>query len=152
MSSQKQFSSVPQRETSKVDESQTSSGMRAFDSGNNADVSQSRGCVNEKVELPEPTFDAGCESKASEGRHILFIQMHLCSVQTLADFLASREARCGAVSRCSSQTPSYDVDILHALRLFAQIAHGIKHVHKQGLIHRDLKPQVSAMACLFIFA
>ena len=143
---------MPQHETSKVEESQSSSGMCAFDSGKNADVSQSRVGFNEQVELPEPVFDARYKNKATEGRHILFIQMHLCSVQTLADFLASREARCGAVSHCSSQIPSYDVDIPYALRLFAQIAHGIKHVHKQGLIHRDLKPQVSAMACLFLFS
>jgi serine/threonine protein kinase len=39
------------------------------------------------------------------------------------------------------------VDVPFAIRLFAQIAHGVKYVHKQGLIHRDLKPQVSS-SCL----
>ena len=32
------------------------------------------------------------------------------------------------------------IDLPHALHLFTQIARGVKHVHKQGLIHRDLKP------------
>jgi serine/threonine protein kinase len=78
---------------------------------------------------------------ASEGRHILFIQMQLCSVQTLADFLADHEARIGSMSSSLTQANHYAVDIPFALRLFKQIANGVKYVHKQGLIHRDLKPQ-----------
>jgi len=132
----------------KVEGSQSSSGIGTIDSGNNANASQSNSDVKKKVGLPEPTIDSDCEGKSTEGRHILFIQMHLCSAQTLADFLASREARCGAISHSSSQKPPYAVDIPFALRLFSQIAHGIKHVHKQGLIHRDLKPQVSAKSVL----
>ncbi|EED96034.1 predicted protein, partial [Thalassiosira pseudonana CCMP1335] len=73
----------------------------------------------------------------TEERHILFIQMQLCSVQTLADFLGNRQLRVGNVA----STDSYAVDIPFALRLFGQIVKGVKYVHKQGLIHRDLKPQ-----------
>ena len=65
-------------------------------------------------------------------RHTLYIQMHLCSQKTLADFLSNADARKG-----SGENP---VDIPLALSLFHQIAEGVKHVHEQGLIHRDLKP------------
>jgi len=78
---------------------------------------------------------------AVEGRHILYIQMQLCSVRTLADFLANHEARIGSISPSLAQANHYAVDIPLALRLFKQISNGVKYVHKQGLIHRDLKPQ-----------
>jgi serine/threonine protein kinase len=66
-------------------------------------------------------------------RHTLYIQMQLCSQKTLADFLSDKEARRG---------PSHadGLDIPYALSLFLQIAQGVKYVHEQGLIHRDLKP------------
>ena len=66
-------------------------------------------------------------------RHTLYIQMQLCSQKTLADFLANEEARRGpSGGKC--------VDIPYALSLFLQIAQGVKQIHAQGLIHRDLKP------------
>jgi serine/threonine protein kinase len=71
--------------------------------------------------------------KKEEGHMLLYIQMQLCSQKTLGDFLANPQARKG--------TPDKDaVDIPLALGLFHQIAQGVKHVHEQGLIHRDLKP------------
>ena len=66
-------------------------------------------------------------------RHILYIQMQFCSLKTLADFLSNAEARQGGEG-------SGRVDIPYALSLFLQIAQGVEHVHSQGLIHRDLKP------------
>ncbi len=104
-------------------------------------VMQSNNEAEKSVQLPQAPTDV----KTSVGRHILFIQMQLCSVQTLADFLANHEARGGVVSQSSSNESRYAVDIPLAIRLFAQIAHGVKYVHKQGLIHRDLKPQVSSL-------
>jgi serine/threonine protein kinase len=68
-------------------------------------------------------------------RHTLYIQMQLCSEQTLADFLSNKEARRG-----SSGGIDDGVDIPYALSLFVQIAQGVQHVHGRGLIHRDLKP------------
>jgi serine/threonine protein kinase len=68
-------------------------------------------------------------------RHTLYIQMQLCSEQTLADFLSNKEARRG-----SSGGSDGRVDIPYALSLFVQIAQGVQHVHGRGLIHRDLKP------------
>jgi serine/threonine protein kinase len=66
-------------------------------------------------------------------KHILYIQMQFCSQKTLADFLSNAEARKGGET-------SGKVDIPYALSLFLQIAQGVQHVHSQGLIHRDLKP------------
>ncbi|KAL3795640.1 hypothetical protein HJC23_002047 [Cyclotella cryptica] len=77
----------------------------------------------------------------TEGSHVLYIQMQLCSVRTLADFLRDRRARSGNGAEDPDDMECYAVDIPFALRLFGQIVHGVKYVHKQGLIHRDLKPQ-----------
>jgi serine/threonine protein kinase len=59
--------------------------------------------------------------------------MQFCSQKTLADFLCNEEARRGP-------TGGDSLDIPYALSLFLQIAQGVQHVHTQGLIHRDLKP------------
>jgi serine/threonine protein kinase len=67
-------------------------------------------------------------------KYILYIQMQFCSQKTLADFLSNEEARKGPSNATT------DVDIPHALTLFLQVMKGVKHVHSQGLIHRDLKP------------
>ena len=83
--------------------------------------------------------------------HILFIQMQLCSVQTLADFLGDKAARrgedaAGVVGGSSPPDGAYAVDIPRALRIFGQICKGVCHVHEQGLIHREffiLTPPVS---------
>lgn len=88
------------------------------------------------------------EEQLHSQRHILYIQMQLCSQKTLADFLSNPEARRGD-GRSSGDEEDVatnakkiigGIDLPHALHLFTQIARGVKHVHKQGLIHRDLKP------------
>jgi serine/threonine protein kinase len=72
--------------------------------------------------------------KKKEVQHmLLYIQMQLCSQKTLGDFLANSQARKGTSDKDA-------VDIPLALGLFHQIAQAVKHVHEQGLIHRDLKP------------
>lgn len=53
-------------------------------------------------------------------------QMQFCGGGTLEDFLAR---------------PDRTVDCAHNLLLFEQMVQGLAHVHEQGLIHRDLKPQ-----------
>jgi serine/threonine protein kinase len=68
-------------------------------------------------------------------RYMLYIQMQFCSQKTLADFLSNEEARKGP-----SGSSIGGVDIPYALNLFLQTCQGVKHVHTQGLIHRDLKP------------
>eukprot|EP00536_Pseudo-nitzschia_multiseries_P016673 jgi/Psemu1/263806/estExt_Genewise1Plus.C_11940008 len=68
-------------------------------------------------------------------RYILYIQMQFCSQKTLADFLSNEEARKGP-----SGSSIGGIDIPYALSLFLQTCQGVKHVHSQGLIHRDLKP------------
>lgn len=131
-----------QKEVSNVDGSQSSFGNSTGENGLDANaLNTTRDDIKHAAKFPESTINEDKETKSPEWRHILFIQMQLCSVQTLADFLASREARCGTIPQCSLQKSQYAVDVPFALRLFAQIAQGIKHVHKQGLIHRDLKPQ-----------
>mmetsp|Transcript_30246 Transcript_30246/g.62949 ORF Transcript_30246/g.62949 Transcript_30246/m.62949 type:complete len:1596 (+) Transcript_30246:455-5242(+) len=89
--------------------------------------------------IPSATNDES-NVLTTEGRHILFIQMQLCSIRTLEDFLASPRSRKCNLSPSSTGT-DYDIDIPLALRLFSQIVAGVKYVHNQGLIHRDLKPQ-----------
>ena len=81
----------------------------------------------------EPNDSRQASIPAAMVRHILYIQMQFCSLKTLADFLANAEARQGGEG-------SGRVDIPYALSLFLQIAQGVEHVHSQGLIHRDLKP------------
>jgi len=68
-------------------------------------------------------------------RYILYIQMQFCSQKTLADILSNEKARKGPSGSCIGA-----VDIPYALSLFLQTCQGVKHVHSQGLIHRDLKP------------
>ena len=55
---------------------------------------------------------------------VLHIQMQYCSSRTLRDYLDDR--------------PDEPPDA--ALRIFAQIARGLRYVHERGLVHRDLKP------------
>ncbi len=79
-------------------------------------------------------------------RHILYIQMQLCSQKTLGDFLEKSSERLRSSNKSSRTTNDINtgnesaIDIPYALRMFSQIAQGVKHVHQQGLIHRDLKP------------
>lgn len=61
--------------------------------------------------------------------------MQFCSQKTLANFLSNEEARKGP-----SGSSIGGVSIPYALSLFLQTCQGVKHVHSQGLIHRDLKP------------
>ena len=126
----------------KEEESESSSGISSIDSKESENTTQLKHDTSQKktVKLPAAT-DTDCEKTTTEGRHILFIQMQLCSEQTLAGFLSNREERRGSLRKSSTLNADYAVDIPFALRLFSQIAHGVKYVHKQGLIHRDLKPQ-----------
>ena len=55
---------------------------------------------------------------------ILYIQMYYCP-QTLGAYVKSNDRK---------------VDLAHTLDIVAQLGQGIAHVHKCGLIHRDLKP------------
>lgn len=108
---------------------------------NNLDAKWNNHSEGKHDEADNNTSDKKAPTFITERRHVLYIQMQLCSVQTLADFLGNRQARVGPAG--GSSTNCYAVDIPYALRLFSQITHGVKYVHKQGLIHRDLKPQVS---------
>ncbi|KAL7535262.1 hypothetical protein ACHAXR_010499, partial [Thalassiosira sp. AJA248-18] len=149
-------------DTLKGEDSQSSSGISSVDSADDEDSEESENSEDSEVDSEEIKDKKSSrsvsqsksdkkrvqiselkkdEKKVTEARHILFIQMQLCSSQTLADFLINRQARSGSVAKSLSKSTSYDIDIPLALRLFAQIAKGVKYVHKQGLIHRDLKPQ-----------
>jgi serine/threonine protein kinase len=101
----------------------------------NVRLSQIRRMRDNKTEEAEHTSEqVALPPKKKEVRHmLLYIQMQLCSQKTLGDFLANPQARKGTSDKNA-------VDIPLALGLFHQIAQGVKHVHEQGLIHRDLKP------------
>jgi len=97
----------------------TSSNQREKDTA--SEIKSQHGTPSEQ---PKPA------SASKTARHTLYIQMQLCSQKTIGDYLSNSLTRQEA-----------DVDIAAALRLFLQIAQAVKHVHEQGLIHRDLKPQ-----------
>lgn len=80
----------------------------------------------------QPPASSSSSKPAAPTRHTLYIQMQLCTQKTVGDFLSNPDARKG-----SAET---GVDIPAALSLFLQIVQAVRHVHAQGLIHRDLKP------------
>ena len=102
-------------------------------------------CSREKRKQPEAAREDSLGKNENEEpitleppisqRYILYIQMQFCSQKTLADFLSNEEARKGP-----SGSSIGNIDIPYALSLFLQTCQGVKHVHSQGLIHRDLKP------------
>ena len=91
----------------------------------------------EKSTSNSPTKNLSTEESSTSQvqRYILYIQMQFCSQKTLANFLSNEEARKGP-----SGSSIGGVSIPYALSLFLQTCQGVKHVHSQGLIHRDLKP------------
>lgn len=80
--------------------------------------------------LSKPTGPAALPTE--NVRHILYIQMQLCTQRTISDLLENMTVRKGSAST--------GIDIPQALKLFLQIAQAVTYVHSQGLIHRDLKP------------
>lgn len=90
--------------------------------------------TREEIQDEEGTKKPADPESSTMTKYILYIQMQFCSQKTLADFLSNEEARKGPSGSITG------VDIPYALNLFLQVAQGVKHVHDQGLIHRDLKP------------
>eukprot|EP00523_Entomoneis_sp_CCMP467_P006287 CAMPEP_0168731760 /NCGR_PEP_ID=MMETSP0724-20121128/7426_1 /TAXON_ID=265536 /ORGANISM="Amphiprora sp., Strain CCMP467" /LENGTH=1205 /DNA_ID=CAMNT_0008778767 /DNA_START=45 /DNA_END=3663 /DNA_ORIENTATION=+ len=80
----------------------------------------------------------GSDEKAIKHKHTLYIQMELCNIDTVADFLANKKAR--ETFPTTSQRKTDMVNISTALALLLQIAKAVDYVHGKGLIHRDLKP------------
>jgi serine/threonine protein kinase len=79
-----------------------------------------------------PSAEPFAATKPTQVRNTLYIQMQLCSQQTLGDFLATPDARKGS----KLEEVDSSVDIPRALGLFFQVAQAVGHVHEQGLIHR----------------
>ena len=82
-----------------------------------------------KTETPQRTPGAvqyvGTSSRPAQPmRSILYIQMELCENQTLRDLI---------VDGLPGDSEQY-------WRLLRQILEGLGHIHSQGFIHRDLKP------------
>jgi len=65
----------------------------------------------------------------SNSINFLCIQMELCGNGNLRTWLKRRQA-----------LTVTDVDFMEAIKIFIQVGAGIDQIHKQGLIHRDLKP------------
>ncbi|KAI2490744.1 protein tyrosine kinase [Fragilaria crotonensis] len=118
-----QFEPIHQQEQSDDDDEDNVSSSCSSDDGSLGTV------LSEKSDAESSVSKTPSEPKL---RHILYIQMQLCGQKTLANFLCNHKARC---------TPDgTEVDIHYALKLFHHIAMGVKYVHSQDLIHRDLKP------------
>jgi len=79
------------------------------------------------VSTKKPENDVN-QNVGKNRKHILYIQMQL-SKKTLLDYFEARKKYGKEI-----------VDIPSSLRIFFNIARGLKHVHEKGLIHRDLKP------------
>jgi serine/threonine protein kinase len=103
-----------------------------FESMNSNSNSTWSSLENSQKDLEKASPDKSVVTKQPKLRHILYIQMQLCGQKTLANFLSNSKAR---------KTPGgEEMDMHYALKLFLNVAKGVKYVHSQGLIHRDLKP------------
>ena len=79
---------------------------------------------------------AGTSENASTIRDVLFIQMKLYAQETLQQYLAPE----GDPGKRTT------VNVEEVMEILLQILAGLAYVHKEGLIHRDLKP---ASECLY---
>ena len=73
-------------------------------------------------------FDSDSEDSLDEGtfhHSTLFIQMQLCPYLDLRRWLSQRDS----------------VKLDNSLNIFWQIVSGLVHIHSQGVIHRDVKPE-----------
>eukprot|EP00041_Stephanoeca_diplocostata_P037361 m.1410100 g.1410100 ORF g.1410100 m.1410100 type:complete len:961 (-) comp25023_c2_seq13:504-3386(-) len=75
-----------------------------------------------------PPARAGGDTSMPVPRLHLYIQMQLCD-SSLYDWLAER---------AQSMRP---IDVAVSMNIFTQTVRGISHVHRRGLIHRDIKPR-----------
>lgn len=64
----------------------------------------------------------------------LFITMQLCHPATLGDWIRHRN------NQCPDPKEGRPERVENAIRIFQQISSGLAHVHKKGVVHRDLKP------------
>ncbi|XP_020600739.1 eukaryotic translation initiation factor 2-alpha kinase 1-like [Orbicella faveolata] len=63
---------------------------------------------------------------------VLFIQMQLCTT-TLRDWLVKRNE--------NITVPDSQVDKAAIVDIFRQVVEGVRYIHSQALLHRDLKPR-----------
>lgn len=71
-------------------------------------------------------------ASASSGQQYLYLQMELCEGMTLRDLIDQRAL---ANRSGDGRDPHED-----CWRLFRQLLEAVSYIHKQGILHRDLKP------------
>jgi serine/threonine protein kinase len=68
----------------------------------------------------------------------LFIQMQLCHPRSLADWIQERNRSALTLTTTGASCAKRRLET--AAVIFSQITHGLGHVHRKGIIHRDMKP------------
>lgn len=85
--------------------------------------------------MPRPKKKAGDPNRVKYRYQIcLFITMQLCHPATLGDWIRHRN------NQCPDPNEGRPERVGTAIRIFQQISSGLAHVHKKGVVHRDLKP------------
>lgn len=80
------------------------------------------------VQLPTIVTHPQAKEMSPKVWVVLYIQMEFCAQGTLQNYLERRDK-------------GERVNVMECIEIFRQIVMGLKHVHENGICHRDLKPK-----------